>query len=131
MNERNVDSLPARLSPPVLLVLPSPRPRLLSLMEKAKGARRTMAPCLTFPQATFRSGEWSSVNPLPLADSRGGGDLSPVFDSTSLVFLTNDLIGNSEQRTLGPLRTSSTSFRLLFDAAVAAGLAPTFFEESF
>src|SRR5271154_806217 len=117
-------------APPVLLVLPSPRPRLLSLMEKAKGARRTTAPCLTFPQAIFRSGEWSSVNPLPLADSHGGRDSSPVFNSTCLVFLTNDLIGNSVQRTLGSLRTSSTSFRLLFEAAVVAGLASTFFEES-
>jgi hypothetical protein len=123
--------LPARLSPPVLLVLPSRRPRLLSLMEKTEGARRTMAPCLTFPQAIFRSGEWSSANPLPLADSYGGRDSGPVFDSTSLVFLTNDLIGNTVQRTLGSSGTSSTSLRLLFEAAVVAGLASTFLEESF
>ena len=131
MNEKNFDTLPARLSRPVLLVLPSPRPRLLALMKKAKGARRTMAPCSTFPQAIFLSGEWLSANPLPSADSHGGRDSDPVFDSTSLVFLTNELIGNLVQRTLGPFRTSSTSFRWLFEAAVVAGLASTFFEELF
>lgn len=89
-----------------------------------------MAPCLIFPQAIFRSGEWLSVNPLLLADSHGGRDSGPVFDSTSLVLITNDLIGNPVQRTLGPLRTSSTSFPWLFEAAFVAGLASTFEESS-
>src|ERR1700728_27784 len=118
-------AFPARLSPPVLLALPSPRPRLLPLMEKGKGARRTMAPCLTFPQAIFRSAEWLPVNPLLLADSSMEAGLWPSIRQHFSCF------DYEVQRTLGPLRTSSTSFSWLFEAAIVARLASTFFEESF